>query len=115
MPTAPESALAQNLATAGTQHRFLNIFSAAQTITPSSGKKIVVTAARLQSDMTSPTVAISCSGVDTATLRALAVVPPTVAAGADGVFIGAVDQGITFTKGGSTGSFSEVLLSYYEL
>lgn len=95
------------------QHRFLNCFSAAQTLTPNTGKRIVVTAARLQTDLTNGTVAISCTGVDTSTFRAGALFPEY--SGPDGIFAGATDQGITFTKGGTLGSYHEVWLTYIEL
>lgn len=93
-------------------HRFLNIFTSAQTLTPSSGKRIVIPWMRFQSDMTAAVCTITCTGVDTVTIRYSSSYPPM---SSDAVLIGATDQGVTFTKGGSVGGYSEVWLTYYEL
>lgn len=93
-------------------HRFLNIFTTPQTLTPSAGKSIVINSIRFQSDMTTATCVMSCTGVDSVTIRYSSSYPQLI--GPDGVFIGAVDQAVTFTKGGTIGTYSEVWLTFYE-
>lgn len=91
-----------------------DVRASALTITPSTGKKIVVKSLLLQTDSTTAmTVAIASTGVSTSTVRTSTAAPTLQSTDA---FVGADGQTVTFTPAGYTaGTYAELRVTYYEI
>lgn len=95
-----------------TQHKAFSIFAAPVAITPTPDKRIIIQFISFFSDMTTPLVTISCTGVDSVVLRYAASAPWRQA---EAIFCGATNEDVTFTAGTSGGTASDIWVSYYEL
>lgn len=95
-----------------TRHDTFDIFGGAGTLTPTSNKKIVLAYINLATDMTGALVTIACTGSDTVTLRYSASAPWRAG---EALYIGATNEDVSFTKGGSSGTYFEVWVGWYEL
>jgi hypothetical protein len=99
-----------------TKHYWADVYAApgapGGSIVPTSDKKIVISFLGLHTDVLSPALTISCTGVDTVYWIYIQQAPWRAG---EALFIGATNEPVNFEKDGSSGTYFHVWASYYEL